>query len=378
MADSREPDPATLTFRHTPAGDLVAAIEQLAAARCVEDVVDIVRATARRLLGSDGIALILREGDFCHYVEEDAIGPLWKGGKFPLTACISGWTMLNKARAVIPDIYLDDRIPHDLYRGTFVRSLAMVPVRTEDPVAAIGAYWAQVYNPTSEEIETLVTLAQAAATAIENANLIDQLGKALADAELARDELRHRVKNAFAAGHALARLSIPPGHATPFITRLDALARAHALLDDKLSRQSSLDLADLLAAELEPYRTTSADRITLSGPQIELEADQAIALGLALNELATNSLKYGALSAPGGRLDVSWKMRGGYVAIDWAESDGPRVEPDRAEGTGSRLLKRLVEYQLAGTVRRDLNPAGIACLIEFPISLLVARDVEQT
>lgn len=358
-------------FRQTPGGELLAAIDQLASARCIEDVVDTVRATARKLLGSDGVTIILREGDFCHYVEEDAIGPLWKGGRFPMASCISGWAMMNARTAVIPDIYLDDRIPHDLYRQTFVRALAMAPVRVEDPIAAIGAYWAQVYEPSDVEIETLTTLAQAAGTAIENARLIDQLNRALADAELARDELRHRVKNAFAASQALARLTLPVEHADTLSTRISALARAHELLDEKLARETSVSLADLIAAELAPY--AGPGRLTIEGPAIVLEADQAIALGLALNELATNAVKYGALSRPEGKLTVRWGMRGSYVSLDWTERDGPQVKA-AGENKGSQLLKQLIERQLGGAARRELDPAGVCCAIEFPLSHLVDHD----
>jgi two-component sensor histidine kinase len=378
MADDRSNSPR-LSFRNTPAGGLVSAIEQLAAARCIEDVIDTVRATARRLLGSDGITIILREGHLCHYVEEDAIGPLWKGGKFPLTACISGWAMLNAEPAIIPDIYADDRIPHDLYRPTFVKSLMMVPVRVDDPIAAIGCYWASNYEPSDEEIETLTTLAQAAATAIENANLIEQLNKALSDAELARDELRHRVKNAFASAGALARLSMPAEHAAPLAARLSALARAHELLDEKLSRQHTVTLQDLIDAELAPYEidSTGMGRLALAGPQVTIDAEQAVSLGLALNELAANALKYGALSTPRGRLDVTWRIRGGYVVIEWTESDGPEVKAAAAENFGSRLLKRLVEYQLGGAITRELRPTGARCSIEFPLGQVVARESES-
>ena len=73
-------------------------------------------------------------------MEEDAIGPLWKGQYFPLSACISGWSMLNGQTAVIEDVFADPRIPHDAYRPTFVKSLIMTPVG-EKNVAAMGAYW---------------------------------------------------------------------------------------------------------------------------------------------------------------------------------------------------------------------------------------------
>ena len=103
-------------------------------------VIDTVRETARGIIKSDGITFILRDGDLCHYVEEDAIGPLWKGQKFPLESCISGWTMLNAQTAVIADVFEDPRIPYDAYLPTFVKSLIMTPVGDKH-VAAMGAYW---------------------------------------------------------------------------------------------------------------------------------------------------------------------------------------------------------------------------------------------
>src|SRR6185369_4320513 len=99
---------------------LLDAVERLAGAAAIEDVVEVVRTSARSLIGSHGIAVIIREGETCHYVEEDAIGPLWKGRKFPLTSCISGWAMLHRQTVAITDIQRDERIPQSLYADTFV------------------------------------------------------------------------------------------------------------------------------------------------------------------------------------------------------------------------------------------------------------------
>src|SRR5262245_34448698 len=82
--------------------------------------------SARATIGADGATVVLRDGNDCYYADESAISPLWKGRRFPLSACISGWVMLNKMPAVIPDIYFDIRVPTDAYRLTFVKSLAMV------------------------------------------------------------------------------------------------------------------------------------------------------------------------------------------------------------------------------------------------------------
>src|SRR5690349_25133351 len=116
---------------------LTDAIEQLSTADSVERVTAIVARAARGLMGSDGATFVLREDDKCYYADENAIGPLWKGSRFPLSACISGWAMLNRETVVIPDIYADTRIPHDAYRPTFVKSLVMTPIRTDQPIGAV-------------------------------------------------------------------------------------------------------------------------------------------------------------------------------------------------------------------------------------------------
>src|SRR5262249_44809169 len=113
---------------------------------------------ARAVCKADGITFVLRDGELCHYVEEDAIGPLWKGQKFPLSSCISGWAMLNAKTAVIEDVFADPRIPYDAYLPTFVKSLIMTPVG-EKHVAAMGAYWAETRSFTEEEIATVQNFA---------------------------------------------------------------------------------------------------------------------------------------------------------------------------------------------------------------------------
>lgn len=353
---------------------LMEAIEQLAGAGGMDDVVAVLRATARRLIGADGIAVILREDEQCWYVEEDAMGPLWKGHKFPLASCISGWAMVHKETVVIDDIREDARIPQELYRDTFVRGLLMVPVRSADPIGAIGAYWSDPYRATQEKIDIVERLARATATAMENVRLIAALSKALTDAELARDELRHRVKNAFTAAQALATLTLPTEHHLALNARIAALARAHALLDEKLAHQESITLDELITAELSPYAAEGAGRLHIEGESVCLDSPRAVALGLAINELATNALKYGALSIEDGRLDVRWHKRKGHLLLQWRESDGPEVRAHAIENLGSRLLKRLVEGQLKGSIRRELANEGVTCIVEFPLSTAAAAS----
>jgi hypothetical protein len=132
---------------------------RLANAKLQEDVIAIIRASARGALGADCVTFVLQDGDKCHYVEEDAIGPLWKGKKFTLETCISGWAMLNNQTAAISNIYMDKRIPHDAYRPTFVQALIMAPVRASGPVAALGAYWKERRTFTPEGIQAVEMMA---------------------------------------------------------------------------------------------------------------------------------------------------------------------------------------------------------------------------
>ncbi len=164
-------------------------IERLSFAPDLQAVLDVVRTSVRRLIGADGVTFVLRDGDFCHYADEDAISPLWKGQRFPMRTCISGWAMLNRQTAVIEDIYQDPRIPHDAYRLTFVKSLMMVPVRPDDPIAAIGAYWAERHAASAEEIAILQTIARSTALALTNVQLVDSLRSALERTEAQAAEL---------------------------------------------------------------------------------------------------------------------------------------------------------------------------------------------
>ena len=166
----------------TSLSSLTEATARIAGARTQDDVIEAVRASARALMGCQGIAIIRRDNDLCHYVEEDAVGPIWKGKRFPAAACISGWAMVNRKTAVIPDIVKDDRIPHDLYADTFVKALVMAPVGANNPIGAIGAYWSYVYEPTQWEIDVLEALASAATSAFETVDLIGALSSDLAQA----------------------------------------------------------------------------------------------------------------------------------------------------------------------------------------------------
>jgi signal transduction histidine kinase len=174
------------------------AIEDLARAGDELAIAGIVKHAARQLTHADGVTVVLREdGAFCHYVDEDAIAPLWKGRRFPMETCISGWVMTHAQPAVIADISIDPRIPQDAYRPTFVRSLAMMPVGGSEALGAIGAYWAQPHIAGPEELADLQRLANSTALALQNLRLqaaLESELRARAEAKRAVDLLAETVR----------------------------------------------------------------------------------------------------------------------------------------------------------------------------------------
>ena len=356
---------------------LVELIEALSSARTVEPIADVVRSAARRITGADGVAFILRDGENCYYLDEDAVGPLWKGRRFPMSACISGWVMLNRQVAVIPDIYQDDRIPHDAYRPTFVKSLVMTPVRPSDPIAAIGAYWAQARRPTDDEVRKLEIMARATATALDSAQVYASLSEALERRKFLLRELDHRCKNTLAAVQSIAdqtlRRAPSPAHfVEAFSGRIGALGRAHELLTR--GAWGNAKLSEVIGQALTPFCGAPGLMIAVSGPDIALTPETAVAMHLTVHELAVNATKYGALSVAGGRLDVAWSVDHAERAMDfrWVERGGPPVTTPVSRGFGSRLIEHGVGKELGGRSEMLFDPEGLQFHMRAPLSARIS------
>jgi two-component sensor histidine kinase len=187
-------------------------------------------------------------------------------------------------------------------------------------------------------------------------------------------ELNHRVKNTLATVQSIAAQAFREGKSLKdtresFEARLLALSLTH----DLLTRESwrGAELRELAEAELAPYRTEAAPhRLTLEGPEVLLTPNTALALGMALHELATNAVKYGALSRPEGQVRLSWQWRqapqGLRLTLEWRETGGPPVEPPTRPGFGTRLITSGLRHQLQGEVELDFHPEGLRCVIDVP------------
>jgi two-component sensor histidine kinase/PAS domain-containing protein len=191
------------------------------------------------------------------------------------------------------------------------------------------------------------------------------------------NELNHRVKNTLATVQSIASQTLRTATSETafrdaFEARLVALSKTHNLLTDQNWRGASLH--DLVISELRPHaggREGGGARILLeSDRDIRLNPKAAVALGMAVHELATNAVKYGALSVPGGRVTFRSRVDGPRLIVDWAESGGPPVTIPQRRGFGSRLLEQGLAGELAGDVRLGYLPAGLICHMELPLHAL--------
>jgi two-component sensor histidine kinase/PAS domain-containing protein len=184
------------------------------------------------------------------------------------------------------------------------------------------------------------------------------------------NELNHRVKNTLATVQSIASQTLrsapdPVQARAAFEARLMALSAAHDLLTAQSWHGARLD--DVAASALAPFEAVQAPQVTRSGAPVWLTAPVALALSLALHELATNAAKYGALSVPEGRVRLQWILRGRELAFTWSEEGGPPVATPVRSGFGMRLLQRNLARELGGDVAVDFAPEGMRCAIRFAV-----------
>jgi len=185
-------------------------------------------------------------------------------------------------------------------------------------------------------------------------------------------ELNHRVKNTLATVQALASQTVrhasnPREFLAAFSGRLQALGAAHGVLSDR--EWLGIGLLELVRLEIRPFDDDTRRRVVTSGPDVFLSADQAVALGLVLHELASNALKYGALSVSEGKVDLFWRLdreqADKRLVITWREHGGPHVTQPEKEGFGSILIRRSLAKILSSTVTHEYRPEGVAAEISM-------------
>jgi two-component system, chemotaxis family, CheB/CheR fusion protein len=188
-------------------------------------------------------------------------------------------------------------------------------------------------------------------------------------------ELQHRVRNTLGVVRSIARRSAETSdsvedYAAHLDGRLNAFARTQSLVTR--DPDAGVDLEYLVVEELLGYRAREGEQIRVGGPAVRLQPKAAETFALAIHELATNAIKYGALSKPEGRIDIAWRVKDGpdpaELIFDWRETGGPTVAQPKRKGFGSELLEKTVPFELKGTTTLSYNGSGLHCTITIPLS----------
>jgi two-component sensor histidine kinase len=152
--------------------------------------------------------------------------------------------------------------------------------------------------------------------------------------------------------------------------RLMALSRTHNVLSAE--NWDSAELHDIANQALAPYVGGDRSRLHVDGPTVRLRPRAALSTALVLHELATNAVKYGALSNATGRVSLVWSIRaqpdGAWLRLRWRESGGPPALPPERKGFGTTLIDKGIAYDLGGSAELNFEPSGVTCIIEFPLA----------
>jgi len=192
---------------------------------------------------------------------------------------------------------------------------------------------------------------------------------------LINEELKHRVKNTLAVLSAVASQTFrdvsSKADLEKYQGRIAAFARAHDLLTS--ANWAAAPLQEVISTALSPYRTGEG-RIEVSGPPFVVKSRQALALSLAIHELATNALKYGALSVPSGRVSITWSSEDQasepQFTFVWQEFEGPPVLEPSSSGFGSRLISRVLIDDFGDSVTVSYGSTGLICCLSAPLENL--------
>src|SRR5262245_24760671 len=186
--------------------------------------------------------------------------------------------------------------------------------------------------------------------------------------QLLLNESRHRIKNTLATVQAIAGQTLHHAHPdelSAFLARLHALGEAHELLTSENWDQAPL--RDVVLRALKPFATKQDQRFATEGPTVWVPANASLSLTLCLHELATNAVKYGALSNGTGQVRVSWNVASGSdrskLQLTWKETGGPPVKPPERNGFGTLLI----ESTGGGETRIDYRPDGVRCLLDLSL-----------
>ncbi|MDO9706947.1 sensor histidine kinase [Paracraurococcus lichenis] len=321
--------------------------------------------------GGSGAALLRARADLARSIACDRLDVLAAGPELgpagpdaPLPVRLAAWL----DRAAPGGLIALDRLPPEAPAAGRLLSIALTRERILWLRGAAAPPWSEAERATAAALRTAWLEA-----ALEEAEREAARNAAASQQAFLMAELDHRLKNIMANVQALVRLSRHGATSVEdFISdleqRLRALAAAHGLLHR--SRRQGAQLRALVALELGPHAARAGGRVATRGPDMLLRPPAALALSLALHELATNAAKHGALSVPEGRVWLSWRQGSAGLLLRWHESGGPPVRAPQRRGFGLTVIERSMAHGLGGTSRLEFAASGLRCTIGIPATQL--------
>lgn len=303
----------------------------------------------------------------------------------PLDRSICLGVILRRGLTVVPDLREDPRFANNpLVSGApHLRFYAGAVLETPDglPLGALCVLDDMPRNLTEDQAFTLGTLARQVMSQLELRRAIAERDEALATSRrieqrqaLLVRELHHRVKNTLATVQALVGATARSAGSfkefyRSFSNRIASLAKTHNLLTDDYWQTAPL--REIALSELKPFAESRTPRFILIGPPVELAADLAVPVGMALHELTANAVRHGALAVPGGYVELRWGVdeEGGVrkLHLEWTEHGGPPVEESQHQGFGSTLLQRVLPMQCNATVEVRHDRTGLRFRMDAPL-----------
>jgi len=335
------------------------AMEELCSARTQEEVVRISAELARKACNVDSISIVLTSGDQFHYAPGDRPDSISQSVRSKVIVRMSALAVETSQTAVVPDIHRDERTRSHTNGSTFARSLVVVPVGGRIPFAAITYAWAQERWPGATDVLVLEALARAAGLA-----LIYRGSQAHPSEISEHDSVNKWLENAVDAE------GLRGSERQHRVARISALARTQGFAMRRPG--AGINLEELVDAELIAHAAREG-KVKTAGPPVRLGLKAAETVALALHELATNAVKFGALSVPEGRITVAWRKETDRedpcVRLEWLEEGVPScTQQALRRGFGLDLIERTVPYDLRGASHISFEPGGVHCVIDIPLT----------
>ena len=344
--------------------------DRLFRAESIDDIYDAALDAIIRALGCERASILLfDDADVMKFVA-------WRGLSDGYRQAVEGHSPWTREATELEPISVGDIETTELdaslkatIRAEGIAALAFIPLAVKGKlIGKFMAYYPAAHDFSAADMNVAVTIARQLGFGIERMRAEDERQGAEEAKELLLKESRHRIKNTLATVQAIATQTLcqtKAGELQTFLARLHALAEAHDLLSTE--NWDRAPLSEVVNRALKPFLSNQENRFVADGPTVWVPANASLSLTLCLHELATNAVKYGALSNGTGQVGVSWGVvniaEDCRLHLRWRESGGPPVKPPARKGFGSLLIHATGETD----TRIDFHPDGVSCLLDLSI-----------